>query len=285
MGELGRMYRRQMVLRGFSEKTIESYGHAMVELAKAYPGISLDQLSKEQIPVHIVDLITKRKLAWSTVNVSISAFRLFYHDMLKRTDATFSLPPRKAIHRLPPILDRESVRKILDAHRNPKHRAILALAYGSGLRVSEICHLRPRHIESAPDRMMVRVEQGKGRKDRYTLLSHRALAELRAYWKKEHPGEWLFPRVYGPGPMSAECACRAYNDACAKAGVARERLYGIHTLRHCFASHLVEDGVALPVIQKLLGHKDLSTTSIYCHVSRVYMENVRSPCDRLGEVK
>jgi len=163
MGELGRMYRRHMVLRGFSENTIESYKRAMVALTKAYPGRPPDQLSKEEIQAHLVDLITKQKLSWSTVNICSSAFRLFYHEMLKRTEATFSLPPRKAVHRLPPILDRASVRKILDAHRNPKHRAILALAYGSGLRVSEICHLRPCHIESAPDRMMVRVEQGGGK--------------------------------------------------------------------------------------------------------------------------
>ena len=184
MSELGKKFRQHMVLRGFSDKTVESYEHAIVDLLRPIRGES---------------------------------------------------------------------------------------------RIS----CRPYHIESAPDRMMVRVEQGKGRKDRYTLLSHRALAELRAYWLQERPKEWLFPRADDKGPMTSDCASHIYKAACAKAGIPPERARGIHTLRHCFASHLMEDGVALPVIQRLLGHRNLSTTSVYCHVSRAHLENVRSPADRL----
>ena len=130
--------------------------------------------------------------------------------------------------------------------------------------------------------MLVRVEQGKGHKDRYTLLSHSGLALLREYWRERRPGEWLFPGVDRTGPLSAAAAQHVYLSACVKAGIDRDRAHGIHMLRHAFASHLMEDGVALPVIQRLLGHTALSTTSKYCHVSRALLQNVRSPADTLG---
>jgi site-specific recombinase XerD len=148
--------------------------------------------------------------------------------------------------------------------------------------VSEVCRLKACHIESAADRMMVRVEQGKGRKDRYTLLSQRALDVLRAYWIKSRPADWLFPGLWQQTHLSVEGAQHVYLGACAKAGIPRDRAHGIHMLRHSFASHLMEDGVALPVIQRLLGHSSLSTTSVYCHVSRALMANVRSPGDTLA---
>lgn len=282
MGELGRKFRQHMLLRGFAEATKESYKYAMVDLVRAYNGTSPELLTRDQIQAHVASLATQRKLAWSTINVYVSAYQCFFHEMLKRPDAEFLLPRRGKAHIRPHILDRASVQKVLNAHTNLKHRALLAMIYGSGLRVGEACRLRPCDIESAPDRMMVRVEQGKGRKDRYTLLSHSALAILREYWRQEHPGEWLFPQRLASKPMSTNGVSHVYLNACAKAGIPHERAHGIHTLRHCFASHLMEDGVALPVIQQLLGHRNLSTTSVYCHVSRAHLENVRSPADRLN---
>jgi site-specific recombinase XerD len=282
MNELGRKFRQHMVLRGFAEKTKDAYEHAMSELALAYGGVSPDLLTCEQIQAHVAHLIEERHLAWSTVNVHVSAFGCFYREMLKRRGDAFSLPPRGRSRKRPTVLDRESVRLILAAHTNIKHRALLAMVYGSGLRVSEVCRLRPCHIESAADRMLVRVEQSKGRKDRYTLLAHSALTVLRAYWLECRPGEWLFPGVWGIGPLSVKAAQRVYTQACVKTGIDPARAHGIHTLRHCFASHLMEDGVALPVIQRLLGHSALSTTAVYCHVSRAMLQNVRSPADTLG---
>lgn len=282
MGELGRKFRQHMVLRGFAAATKESYEGAMIGLVRAYGDVPPDQLTCEQVQAHVARLIGERRLAWSTVNVHVSAFRCFYRDVLKRLNDQFSLPPRGHSRTRPSILDRASVGRILAAHTNLKHRALLAMVYGSGLRVSEVCALRPCHIESAPDRMLVRVEQGKGHKDRYTLLSHRALAVLREYWLRYRPGEWLFPGVGRGGPLSVEAAQHVYLKACEKTGIGRDRAHGIHTLRHCFASHLMEDGVPLPVIQRLLGHSALSTTTVYCHVSRALLQNVRSPADLLG---
>jgi integrase/recombinase XerD len=281
MGELGAKFRRHMLLRGYRDATKELYEAAMVGLVRAHGGISPDRLTCDQVQAHVARLISERKLAWSTVNVHVSAFRCFYGEVLKRTTDAFTLPPRGRAHRRPAILDRESVAQLLAAHANVKHRALLELVYGSGLRVSEVCKLRPHHIESAADRMLVRVEQGKGRKDRYTLLSHRALELLREYWRQDRPVGWLFPGMWGRGPIAVETAQRVYWSACAKVGIARERGRGIHMLRHCFATHLLEQGVALPVIQRLLGHRDLSTTSVYCHVSRAQLEQVRSPGDTL----
>ncbi len=282
MGELGRKFRQHMLLRGFAEATKESYESAMIGLVRAYGGVPPDRLTCEQVQAHVARMIGERHLAWSTVNVHVSAFRCFYREVLKQRSDQFSLPPRGHSRTRPSILDHESVRLILAAHTNLKHRALLATVYGGGLRVSEACRLRPHHIESAPDRMLVRVEQGKGHKDRYTLLSHSGLALLREYWRRYRPGEWLFPGHGGKGPLSVEAAQHVYWSACEKAGINRERARGIHSLRHAFASHLMEDGVAVPVIQRLLGHTALATTSKYCHVSRALLQNVRSPADTLG---
>ncbi len=282
MGELGRRFTQYMVLRGFAEATKESYAGAMIGLFRAYGETPPDRLTCDQVQAHIARLITERHLSWSTVNVHVCAFRCFYRDVLKRGEDRFWLPPRGRAHQRPVILDRAAVAAILAAPKRLKARAILAMVYGSGLRVSEVCRLRPHDIESAPDRMLVRVEQSKGRKDRYTLLSHRALGLLRQYWPRESPREWLFPGVGDRGPISVPTVQRMYHEACLAVGVDRERARGIHTLRHCFASHLMEDGVPLPVIQKLLGHTSLKTTSIYCHVSRAMLGSVRSPADMPG---
>ena len=279
MGELGRRFQRHMVLRGFAEATKESYTGAMLGLFRAYGGTPPDQLTCDQIQAHIARLIGERHLSWNTVNVHVCAFRCFYRDVLRRGNDQFWLPPRGRAHQRPVILDRSAVAAILAAPERLKSRAVLAMVYGSGLRVSEVCRLRPRDIESAPDRMMVRVEQSKGHKDRYTLLSQRALALLREYWSRERPREWLFPGIGGRGPVSVPTVQRMYREACLAAGIDLERARGIHTLRHCFASHLMEDGVALPVIQQLLGHTSLKTTSVYCHVSRALLGSVRSPAD------
>ncbi len=166
MGEMGRKFRQHMVLRGFAEATKESYESAMIALVRAHGGTSPELLTCEQVQAHVAQLIGERHLSWSTVNVHVSAFRCFYRDVLKRRQDQFSLPPRGHSRTRPSILDHESVRLILAAHNNRKHRALLATVYGGGLRVSEACRLRPHHIESAPDRMLIRVEQGKGHKDR-----------------------------------------------------------------------------------------------------------------------
>ena len=267
-----------MILRGFSPRTHESYLHAMIELARYYKRPP-DQLSNEEIQAFLIHIITVRRLAWSTVNVYFSAFRCFYEKVLHRDRATFHIPPRGRSHHRPVVLSRQTVERILQAPLNLKHRALLAMVYGSGLRVSEVCGLRPHHIESSPDRMMVRVEQGKGHKDRYTILSHAALDMLRNYWRAYRPGPWLFFGRDKLKPMDSGTALHIYYQACSRAGVSEA--HGIHSLRHAFATHLMENGVPLFTIKRWLGHSALATTAGYCHVTSEHLHSVVSPLDCL----
>jgi site-specific recombinase XerD len=278
MGALRERFGQHMRLKGFADKTQDSYEHAMVDLVREYR-VPPDQLSQEQIQAHLDRLIREQHLAWSTVNVRCSAFQCFYGELLKRPSTQFSLPPRGRSRRRPVVLDRATVRCILQSPPCLKHRALLTLVYGSGLRVSEVVRLKPHHIESAPDRMMVRVEQGKGRKDRYTILAMYSLELLRTYWRAYRPKEWLFFGYDRSRPMARGSAQAIYYDACEAAGIKNAR--GIHSLRHAFATHMLEQGTDLLVIKRCLGHSALSTTAQYCHLSAEHLRNVRSPADSL----
>lgn len=265
-----------MVLRGLAAKTIEGYTHAVGELARYY-GRPPDRLSCEEIQAFLRDLITVRGRAWSTVNVYFSAYRCFYGEVLGWEEARFSIPPRGRIQRRPRVLGAEEVAKILRAPHNLKHCALLTMVYGSGLRVSEVCRLKPHHIES--NRKMVRVEQSKGRKDRYTILSACALELLGNYWRLYRPGRWLFFGRHRERPMPVGTAQKIYYQARDAAGLPPGG--GIHTLRHCFATHLMDAGVDIYAIKQMMGHRSPATTAGYIHVSRQRIEAVRSPLDTL----
>lgn len=278
MFELQGKFVQHMQLRGLAENTQEIYVWAMEELVNLYKAPP-EQLSKDQIQAHVANLISVKRKAWSTVNVRIAAYRCFYKGMLDRTTAEFHFPPRGKSRKRPDILDRETVRAILEAPKSLRDRALLTLVYGSGLRSNEVVHLKPCHIESAADRMMVRVEQGKGRKDRYTILSQHALVLLRDYWKAYRPTEWLFSGAIPGTPLDRESALRIYYRACKAAGVGHR--CGIHSLRHAFATHLLEQGTDLLVIQRCLGHVALSTTAQYCHLTALHFRKTQSPADSL----
>jgi site-specific recombinase XerD len=196
---------------------------------------------------------------------------------LKRDRTSFSIPAPRQPVKVPHILSTDDVRRILAATSNAKHHVMLATTYAAGLRVNELVHLRVTDIDSA--RMTIRVEQGKGAKDRYTLLSVRLLDELRAYWREARPRTWLFPGRSTDQPMDASGIQRAYTAAKQRAGVTKPG--GIHGLRHAFATHLLEAGVDVPTIQRLLGHRALSTTSRYFHLAHPTLLAHRSPLDLL----
>jgi site-specific recombinase XerD len=207
--------------------------------------------------------------------------RAFYDWVLQRPDCGLwrALPRvRKSTHR-PQVLDgREVERLLMVGCVHPKHRAFLMTVYGAGLRLGEACRLEPRHLDSA--RMQIRVEQGKGRKDRYTLLSPRLLQELRAYWRMFQPKRWLFPASHDPSrPMDERTGQKIYYTAVARAGLPRKG--GIHSLRHSFATHLLESGVEITIVQRLLGHNSLSVTANYLHVRRERLAQVQSPLQLL----
>jgi len=271
---------RAMQLREFSPRTQEAYVAAVSGLAK-YCNKSPDKIDQEEVEDYLLNLRQELKRSASTCNVVISGLRFFYEHTIKDESVKLRLPPRKKTKRLPEVLSREDVNRVISSLANIKHRVILMTAYSAGLRVSELVSLRQEHIDSS--RMVIRVDQGKGKKDRYTILSQRLLNELRIYYKAYRPENWLFPGKNLIQHISISSAQRIYYKAKKKAGITKGK--GIHTLRHCFASHLLEAGYDVRRIQILMGHKSLSTTMAYLHVSRQGLGMVKSPFDFVDEEK
>ncbi len=265
-----------MTLRGFSPNTQEAYTNAVAGLA-GYYHLSPDRLSNEQIQAYLIHLIKERELAWSSCNVVFSGLRCFYSQVLRWDETRFHIPPRPREKKLPKILSLEQVLRLFQVTTNIKHRALLMTVYGGGLRVSEVVRLEPEHIES--QRMMIRVDQGKGRKDRFTILPQNLLYELKAYWKACRPHSWLFFGRFKDKHMAIGTAQRIYYNAKSKAGINRGR--GIHTLRHCFATHLLDQGVDISIIQEMMGHTTLGTTSKYLHTTKEKIASIKSPLDTL----
>jgi integrase/recombinase XerD len=280
MTTLRQQFIRELVIRGTSPRTQESYTAAVYGLAKHYHQPP-DQLSDEQLKDYMFYLASERKLAPASLNLTICALRSFYQLVLQRPveKMRLSLPwMARAIHR-PRVYSVEELEKLLTVGcPHPKHRAFLMTVYGAGLRLNEACHLKPAHIDSA--RMQLRVEQGKGRKDRYTLLSPRLLQELRSYWKICRPSVWLFPAPRNPQqPILDGTAAKIFQRALQRAGLPNKG--GIHSLRHSFATHLLEAGVEITVVQRLLGHSSISTTVTYLHVRRERVSQIQSPLQLL----
>lgn len=265
---------RDMQLRNMSPETQEGYLRSVAGFAR-FHNRPPDRLGRQQIEDYFIHLLTVRKLAPGTCDVIATGLRFFYTVTLGRDPRQIPLPPRHRSSRLPEILSAGELRRLFAAPSCRKHRVLLMAAYGGGLRVSEVVRLKPTDIQS--DRMMIRVEQGKGRKDRYTLLSQSLLAELRTYWREERPSEWLFPGRPPLRPLTKRAAQLVYARAVRTAGITRRG--GIHTLRHCFATHLLEAGVDARTIQLLMGHRSILTTMRYLQVTRKKLEGTQSPLD------
>jgi site-specific recombinase XerD len=268
----------QLQLHRKAPGTQEQYVQAIAQLA-AYYKRSPDQLSPQEIRRYLHYLLTEKRLAWSSCNVVAAAIRFFYVDTLGWTPMQLNLPPRPSQKQLPRVLSVEQLEHLFATTDHTKHRALLMTAYAAGLRVSEVVRLQITDIESDASRMLIRIQQGKGHKDRYSLLSERLLVELRAYWQIDCPRPWLFPGSKANQPMPSGTAQKVYNQARARAGI--EQGSGFHTLRHSFATHLFDAGVDPHTIQLLLGHRSIKTTLKYVHVSRRHLMQVRSPLDLL----
>jgi len=236
MSELRERMSNAMCLRGMAARTQEAYIGALVELAKYYHRSPAD-LRVEEVQAYLLHLIRDKKLAYASVNQASCAFRFLYRRVLGRPEAGFDIPMAKVPQRLPQILSREEVARLIDAARTLRGRTLLMTTYAAGLRVSEVCALQVGDIESAADRMCLKVRQGKGGKDRYTLLSPHLLAALRTYWRDTRPRLWLFANRAGTGPMEIQTAQRIYYAARNAAGIAPEG--GIHGLRHYAESRIM----------------------------------------------
>lgn len=259
-----------------SRKTKEAYLRSVATLS-AFHDLPAAGLTNNQIQDYLLYSIQEKSLAWSSCNVLFCGLKKYYQDYLGRSDSEFSIPPRPRSKQLPMLLSKKEVLEIITAQPNIKHRALLSTVYGSGLRVSEVVGLKPEHIDSS--RMMIRVEQGKGRKDRYTVLSQNCLDLLREYWRTKQPEEWLFFGRNKNRPMSICTAQRIYYQAKDKTKITKGR--GIHTLRHCFATHSLDGGTEIFVIKRWMGHTSIKTTYKYIHLTPDYLRKVKSPLDML----
>jgi integrase/recombinase XerD len=280
MSKLRQQLIQELVLRGCSPRTQEAYVSGVYQLAKYYRR-SPDQISDPEVRAYLLYLAETKKLAASSRNQATSALRFFYATVLGRpVDQVVRVLPR-----VRQVVKRPRVFAITELERlftigcpHPRHRAFLMTVYGAGLRLNEACHLKPEHIDS--QRQQIRVVQGKGNKDRYTLLSARLLEELRSYWKWCRPKEWLFPSNADPAkPMVDTTAQRIFYRAVERARLPDKG--GIHSLRHSFATHLLEAGVEITVVQRLLGHSSLSTTTTYLHVRQERLSQIAGPLELL----
>ena len=270
MSELRQKMIKMMKLRNLGKISQRSYLAAVTGLAKYYRK-SPDEITKEMIEDYLLFLIDEKKRAPEGIAVVVSGLRFFCKHVLGDAERSPNYGTRR-VRKLPTVLTQEEVWRIINAPKNMKHRLLLMTTYSAGLRASEVIKLKPEHIDS--ERMLIKVEEGKGGKDRYTLLSKMLLKELRHYYKKYQPKTYLFPSAYkGRGLLTYETVRSTYEDARKKKGP------GIHTLRHSFATHLLEAGYDLRKIQILMGHRSLTTTMIYLHVSRETLSKIKSPLD------
>lgn len=267
---------QEMQIRNYSPRTVVSYVHC-IERMSVYFNSSPDLLSLDQIKSYLHYCVTKREESASTLNQLISAIRILYTDVLDREWEPLKLKRPRRAKALPVVLSTQEVSDLIACVENPKHRLILVVAYSAGLRINEVRCLELADVDS--DRMQIRVKNGKGKKDRFTLLSTKILAELRTYYKVFRPKKYLFEGCRVGEPMHVRTVGHVFNRALKLSGIKKE--VSFHTLRHSFATHLLEQGTNLRMIQQLLGHNSLRTTSVYLHLSRFDPAQVVSPFDTL----
>ncbi|MES9900690.1 MAG: site-specific integrase [Sedimenticola sp.] len=249
-----------MTVRGFSPRTHESYLRAVRGLAKYYHR-SPDTLTPKQIQRYFTYLAVERGLAWSSCRLAFHGIRFLFLQVLQRSrfDMEITTPKRK--EQIPELLNHAEVAAILNACKNPKHRLMLTLCYGCGLRVNELTHLHVSDIDG--ERGLLRIEQGKGGKDRLLPLGPTLLEQLRVYWRHYRPDNWLFPSPLLVKPLNVSAIQRVFARVKQQAGVKKRG--GIHSLRHAYATHQLEAGIPIHRLQHLLGHQDLHSTLRYVH--------------------
>src|SRR3981081_3035943 len=282
MTRLRKMLLEELQRRNFSEDTIRRYIRTVEDFARHF-NRPADRLGLRHIREYQAHLFQKRKLSSGSVTNHLAALRFFYIQTLKKAWSVAETPYPKKNHHLPAILSQEEVARLIDAAGTPFHRTLLMTLYATGLRRAEVTHLKVSDIDSK--RMVIHVRGGKGRKDRDVMLSPKLLEALREYWRglQRKPSAWLFPgnRWHtADTPIDTKVVWNACKEAAQRAG--RQKTVHPHTLRHCFATHLLEDGADLRTIQILLGHNDLKETARYLHLSQRHLHAAASPLDSLS---
>lgn len=278
MAELSPLRRRMtedMTVRNLSPATQRSYLHAVSKFSR-YFGRSPDRLDLEDVRAFQVHLVSTG-ISWPSLNQTVCALRFFYGVTLGYAEIPERIPHAREPRKLPVVLSPDEVVRFLEAVASLKARAALTTVYAAGLRASEVVGLKVENIDSA--RNVIRVEHGKGGKDRYVMLSAELLGILRVYWRLARPGHWLFPGRDASKPIDVQVLHAACRSARAAAGL--DKRVTVHTLRHSFATHLLESGADIRIIQVLLGHANLSSTARYTQVSSGLIRRTKSPLDRL----
>ena len=275
MEKLRKQMRDDLELKGLSPHTQESYLMQVNQFIRHF-GRSPPQLGEKEIKAYLLYLIREKKSSTATVNQCYHALKFLYETTLNRDRVMARISRLKSIKQLPVVLDKEEVESLFSVMKNIKHRAILMLIYSSGLRLMETAHLKVTDVDS--NRMLLRIKQGKGSKDRNTILSKAALKVLREYWSQYRPKEWLFAGRFPDRPISGRAIHRIMIKAKKLAGIKKPAT--VHTPPHSFATHLLEAGTDLYHIQLLLGHSSINTTTVYLHVSSNELLRIVSPLDR-----
>ncbi len=269
-----RLMIEDMQLRGFAQRTQDTYLKQVADFARFF-NKHPDNLGENEIRDYLLYLINEKHASYAIVTQTYCALKFIYVVTMKRPWNAQSLPRMKRPEKLPVILDKEEVKRLFGATANLKHRTILMLAYSAGLRLSEVAYLKVSDIDTA--RMTVRVRQGKGKKDRYTILSKVALENVIAYLRRYRPTAWLFPSVISDKPIGKGAITQMIRKVRKRSGITKPAT--MHSLRHAFATHLVEEGTDIRRVQLLLGHRSLKTTALYLHVSRKELSSIISPLD------
>jgi site-specific recombinase XerD len=276
MSQLGRKMKEDLELYGLAQKTQIAYLREVRKLKEFY-GKSPGLITEKELRDYYLHLVRELQISESRFYQVNGGIKFFYSVTLARGWRALNIVRPRRRKELPAVLTKEEVQRLLQATENLKHRCILTLIYSAGLRISEARHIKVQDIDSK--KMLIKVNQGKGNKDRYTILGQRTLMLLREYWRTCRPKDWLFPGVPDTKPLNPKSIERVFKKACQKAGIKRH--VTVHSLRHSFATHLMEDGTNLRYIQNLLGHSRISTTMIYTHVCQDHLRNVTSPIDTL----
>jgi len=264
---------KELSIRKYSRRTIKSYMRYNRDFL-LFSGKEPKNVNNEDIKKYLYYMVEKKKVSTSTLNIIINALKFYYGEVLKK-NFIYEVKRPKKDKKLPVVLSKEEIAKILSSADNIKHKALLMLAYSAGLRFGEVIKLKPEDIDA--NRKLIFIRGSKGRKDRYTLLSNTALETLREYWKRYRPQKWLFEGAKEGVHLSTRTADKIFRNACKKAGINKK--VSFHSLRHSFATHLLESGSDLKYIKELLGHAYSKTTEIYTHVSRKNLGKIISPMD------
>jgi len=276
MGKLQEQMKADLTLKGYSEHTHEGYLRYLRGFAKHYMR-SPAEMGEEEIRAFLLYLVREQKADPYLQKAYITALKFFYRTTLGRPEVVANIPNPKLPKRMPVVLSEEEVLAIFEAIRYIKHKAMIATTYGAGLRISEVCSLRKSAVDSQRMRILI---HGKGKKERYCLLSPMILELLREYYRKVRPkGDWLFPGRNPQNHLSSGSIHKAFKKAVKKVGIKKK--VSMHSLRHAFATHLLEHGTDIRFVQVLLGHASIRSTMRYTHVSNAALSQIESPWDRL----